>query len=72
MNFAAQVIHDDKVSFSPLLMAGAQYRMRGFSLFGQFSLSPTQHSFLLYNGQSWGFSYEGGLRYNIGSSIDRD
>lgn len=72
VNFAAQVIHDDKVSFSPLFMAGAQYRMRGFSLFGQFSLSPTQHSSLLYNGQSWGFSYEGGLRYNIGSSIDRD
>jgi hypothetical protein len=70
--FAAQVIHDNKVSFSPLFMAGAQYRLQSFSVFGQLSLSPTQQSFLLYNGQPWNFSYELGLRYNIGSSIDRN
>jgi hypothetical protein len=70
--FAAQVIHDDKVSFSPLFIGGAQYRLRYFSVFGQLSLSPTQKTFLLYNGQPWNFSYEIGMRYNIGSSIDRD
>jgi hypothetical protein len=72
VTFAEQVIHDDKVSFSPLFMGGAQYRLHDFSVFGQLSFSPTQKSSLLFNGQSFNFSYELGLRYNIGSSIDKD
>lgn len=66
------MIHDNKVAFSPLFMGGAQYRLKYFSAFGQLSLSPTQHTSLLFNGQAWNFSYEIGLRYNIGSSIDRN
>lgn len=72
VTFAEQVIHDDKVSFSPLFMGGAQYRLHDFSVFGQLAFSPTQKSSLLFNGQSFNFSYELGLRYNIGSSIDKD
>jgi hypothetical protein len=71
-SFAAQVIHDNRVSFSPVFMGGAQYRLTYFSIFGQISLAPTQHSFLLYNGQSWNSTFEIGMRYNIGSSIDKD
>lgn len=70
--FAAQVIHDNKTSFSPVFMGGAQYRLKDFSLFGQLSLSPTQHASLLFNGQTLSVAYEFGLRYNIGSSIDKD
>jgi hypothetical protein len=72
LTFAEQVIHDNKVSFSPVFMGGGQYRLHSFSIFGQLSLSPTQKTFLLFNGQSWNFSYEVGMRYNIGSSIEKD
>jgi hypothetical protein len=71
-NYANQVIQDQKVAFSPLLIVGGQYAMRKVSIFGQGSLSPTQSQFLGYNGRSMSFSYELGLRYNVGSSIDRN
>jgi hypothetical protein len=70
--YADQVIQDERVGFSPLFMAGGQYRLRAFSVFGQATVSPTQKNFLLYNGKPFNFSYEFGLRYNVGSSIDRN
>jgi hypothetical protein len=70
--YANQVIQDQKVAFSPLLIVGGQYAMRKVSIFGQGSLSPTQSQFLGYNGRSMSFSYELGLRYNVGTSIDRN
>jgi len=42
------------------------------SVFLQGTATPTQKNFLLYNGRSVNFSYEAGLRYNVGSSIDRN
>jgi hypothetical protein len=71
LNEAAAVIQNERVSFSPLFMAGGQYRARRISVFGQVSASPTQKNFLLYNGRPFNFTYEVGLRYNAGSSIDR-
>jgi len=71
LNYADQVIQDERVGFSPLFIAGGQYRMRRFSIFGQGTVSPAQKNFLLYNGRPFNFSYEFGLRYNVGSSIDR-
>jgi hypothetical protein len=65
-------IQNERVSFSPLFMAGGQYRLNYFSVFGQLTLSPAQRNFILFNGRPWHFGYEIGLRYNIGSSIDRD
>jgi hypothetical protein len=71
VNYAAQVIQDQKVAFAPLFIAGAQWRMKWFSIFGQGTMSPAQRDFILYNGRPFNFTYEFGLRYNMGSSIDR-
>ena len=71
LNFANQVIQDQKVQFSPILILGAQWRMKWASVFGQGTFSPAQRQFLLYNGRPLNFSYSVGLRYNIGTSIDR-
>lgn len=68
---ADAVIQDERVGFSPLFLAGGQYRLRRFSVFGQATASPAQKNFLLYNGRPFNFSYEVGIRYNVGSSIDR-
>ena len=69
--FANTVVQDQKVAFSPLLIVGAQWRMPWFSVFGQGSISPSQKDFILYNGRPFNFTYEMGLRYNVGSSVDR-
>ena len=70
--YADAVIQDQKVGFSPLFIGGGQYRLGGVSVFVQATASPTQKNFLLYNGKPFNFSYEAGLRYNFGSSIDRN
>jgi hypothetical protein len=71
--YTDQVIQDSKVSFTPLVIVGGQYRMGStISIFGQATANPTQKEFLLYNGQSFNFTYEFGFRYNVGSSIDRN
>ena len=72
IDYANQVIQDQKVGFSPLLIVGGQYALRKVSVFGQGSLSPAQTQFLGYNGRPINFTYEVGLRYNFGSSIDRN
>jgi hypothetical protein len=69
---AEQVIQAQKTAFSPMLIAGGQYRMTRFSVFGQLTVSPANTNFLLYNGKPYNFGYEFGLRYNVGSSISRD
>jgi len=71
-DYADAVIQDQKVAFSPLVMLGGQYQMSRASIFAQGTLSPMQRQFLLYNGRSANFTYELGLRYNVGSSIDRN
>lgn len=71
-NFANRVILEHRASFSPLFIAGGQYRLTRFSVFGQATISPAQKDFLLYNGRSLNYGYEFGLRYNVGSSISRD
>jgi hypothetical protein len=51
---------------------GGQYAFKKVSVFGQASTSLTQSQFIGYNGRSSAFAYEIGLRYNIGTSIDRN
>jgi hypothetical protein len=70
--FAEAVIADEKVSFAPLFLGGAQYRVRYFSIFGQMTLTPTEKNFILYNGRPWNAGMEFGIRYNFGSSISQD
>ena len=70
--FTQALIQQNKVSFSPFGILGAQYRFTGISVFGQATFNPTQHNFLLYNGQAFNSSLEFGVRYNVGSSIDKN
>jgi hypothetical protein len=70
--FTQALIQQNKVSFSPFGIIGAQYRFTGISVFGQATANPTQHNFLLYNGQAFNASFEFGVRYNVGSSIDKN
>ena len=70
--FANQVIENERVSFTPLFMLGGQWRLRYTSAFGQITASPVQKNFIMYNGRSLAFGYEFGLRYNFGTSIDRN
>lgn len=61
-------------AFTPVFMGGVQARLSMFSLFAQATASPTQRDFFLSQldgGRAFTFSIEGGLRYNIGSSIER-
>ena len=71
LNETEALIRDQRVGVSPLFLAGGQYRMRRFSVFGQAEASPAQKNFLLYNGRPFNFGFEVGLRYNFGTSIDR-
>ena len=66
------MIQETKVAFAPLLIGGAQYRLRMMSVFGQVTVAPTQANFILYNGRTINASYEIGVRYNVGSSIAKD
>jgi hypothetical protein len=70
---ALDSVQAKRSSFSPQFMGGAQVRMPKFSVFGQVTAAPTQTNFFLSRngGRSFGFSLEGGVRYNVGSSIDK-
>lgn len=68
---AEQDIQDRKVGVSPFLIAGGQYRFRPLSLFVQGTANPVNRDFLLYNGKPWNFTLEAGIRYNVGTSVDR-
>jgi hypothetical protein len=72
LDFADRTIQDRRVAFSPLFIGGGQYRMQRFSVFGQLTVSPAQKNFILYNGKPFNAGYEVGIRYNFGSSIDRN
>jgi hypothetical protein len=72
INYAAAVIQEERVAFSPFFIAGGQYRFRPLSVFGQLTASPAQKNFLAYNGKSFNFGYELGIRYNVGTSISKD
>ena len=71
---ALDSVQSKKTSFSPTFIGGVQVRSPQFSFFGQVIGSPNQQKFFLTtpnNGSAVSFSLEGGIRYNIGSSIDR-
>jgi hypothetical protein len=72
INYAAAVIQDQRVAFSPLFIGGGQWRLRRLSVFGQITASPAQKNFIAYNGKPWNFGYEAGIRYNVGTSISKN
>ena len=64
-----------KVAIAPLAIVGVQQRLPGFSVFAQGSGTWLQNGFLLKNLAAKHYlqwTLEAGIRYNVGSSIDRD
>lgn len=69
VSFDSATVQQTRTGFSPLILAGAQYRFRPASVFGQIELSPAQKNFLLYNGNTFYYALDIGVRYNFGTSI---
>jgi hypothetical protein len=71
---AIDSVQAKKVAIAPILIAGVQQRLPGFSVFAQGSGTWLQNGFLLKNLAAKHYlqwSLEAGIRYNVGSSIDR-
>jgi hypothetical protein len=71
---AIDSIQAKKVTIAPLVIAGIQQRLPGFSVFAQGSGTWVQNGYLLKNlapKHYLQWSLEAGIRYNVGSSIDR-
>ncbi|MFI5256557.1 MAG: hypothetical protein ACHQRK_04785 [Gemmatimonadales bacterium] len=74
LNAATDSVQSKRVSFAPFLIAGVQKRLPAFSVFAQGTGTFLHNEFFLHNPRpKVGIQYtiEGGIRYNIGSSIDR-
>jgi hypothetical protein len=56
---------------NPVVILGTQLRLPLASAFVQVSASPATDNFFLYTGNGWRTTFEAGLRYNVGTSIDR-
>jgi hypothetical protein len=70
--FAQATIQDRKVMISPMFIAGIQGRASWFSVFAQGVATVAQNDFILYNGRPFNGTIEFGVRYNVGTSIDRN
>jgi hypothetical protein len=70
---ALDSVQAKRSAFAPVFMGGVQARLTRFSVFGQATASPTQSDYFLSRngGRAFSFTLEGGIRYNVGSSIDR-
>jgi hypothetical protein len=71
IDYANSAVNDVKAALGPAFIAGAQYRTKLISLFGQGMVSMMGRDFLLANGHNASLSTEFGIRYNLGTSIDR-
>ncbi|MEK7401338.1 MAG: hypothetical protein AABZ80_03130 [Gemmatimonadota bacterium] len=59
-------------SATPLVMLGTQLKLPFVSsAFGQITATPANNNFFLFSGSGWRTTFEGGLRINVGSSLDR-
>ena len=68
--YVAEALQDAKSGASILGIVGLQAQLKRLSAFGQGSWMPAQGSTFLLNG-NYTLILEVGLRYNIGTSIDR-
>jgi hypothetical protein len=64
-----QQIHDERDRVAFILMGGLQAQYRRFSVFGQATFMPARANFF-FSGRST-YILEAGVRYNVGSSIDK-
>ena len=70
-NLVLTTIQNFKTTVQPNFILGTQLRLPLLSVFGHASITRANNTFFLYTAQSWRISLETGVRYNIGSSIDR-
>ena len=62
-------LNEMKTRSAPVFIAGAQLSLLRFSVYGQGTYMPAQADFLLNNNET--YFLEAGIRYNIGSSIEK-
>ena len=62
-------INEMKTRSAPVFIAGAQLSLLRFSVYGQGTYMPAQADFFLNNNET--YFLEAGIRYNIGSSIEK-
>jgi hypothetical protein len=65
------LISDYKATLSPLSIVGVQLRLPLASVFAQGTAMATPQRFFLRGGSTFTYSLEAGVRYNVGSSIER-
>ena len=70
-NLVMATVSQFKAVASPIIIVGAQMKLLPVSAFGQLTVSPATNQFFLFTQSTWRTSAEFGVRYNIGSSIDR-
>ena len=70
MDTVFQRVHDFSTRASAIFTVGAQAGFQRTAFFLQGSAMPTQNNFLL-NRSAYTFVLHGGLRYNIGSAIEK-
>ncbi|HMI57060.1 MAG TPA: hypothetical protein VK511_03345 [Gemmatimonadaceae bacterium] len=65
----ANAVHEERDRVAFLIMGGLQAQYRRFSVFGQATYMPARANFF-FSGRST-YILEAGIRYNVGSSIDK-
>jgi hypothetical protein len=65
----AIAVHEERDRVAFLIMGGLQAQYRRFSVFGQATYMPARANFF-FSGRST-YILEAGIRYNVGSSIDK-
>lgn len=71
-NLVLATVAQFKTVASPTVLLGTQLRLLWISGFAQATVSPTYNNFFLFDpGNAWRTSFEVGLRYNMGSSVER-
>lgn len=70
-NLVLSTIQAFRSTATPVIIVGAQLRLPLASAFGQATLTQANNNFFLYSSGGFRMTFEAGLRYNVGSSIER-
>ncbi|MEX2179126.1 MAG: hypothetical protein WD801_10480 [Gemmatimonadaceae bacterium] len=70
-NLVQATIAQFRATATPIFILGTQLKLPLASAFIQFTAAPANENFFLYTNSNFRTSIEAGLRYNVGSSIER-
>lgn len=70
-NLVESTVQFFRSTASPVVILGTQLRLPLASAFAQVTATPASNNFFLFAGSGWRSTLEAGLRYNVGTSIDR-